>query len=689
MDNTNPLSQDPQQQVYNPLKFNDDVMQISDPLDLKIDDEELIKIINQRIKDSETFYEQRYDLKNRRKQNETYLFGRQLAQKEKTGKLKDYESRSSDNALYEIEASLEPLAMSKLPDIIVSAGDEEDQNKKESAKSLSIAIDDMNKKREQRMVLALGFKHLPVYFTGIIKTRWDASKGKNGDFVFEIIPPEYIVVDHNAQSKNPDDMSFIAQCVPMTAQDMIMRFPDKKQEIYEELGRMGIMVGAEPTWKDLASEVKIYEVWFDWYQKKGSKEVLSKPDPNVFEPGVEWEQVHGVMWKFNNLLLKKMLDPNYDHEGEDKMFMYQTPGDESTKQEVPPQIMLMSALTGQQIPGLVKEKVFHNYFDRCHKPFYFFGYDQWGKIAYDETSRIEQNIHNQENLDDQNKSILDQIKTRVKHIWSKDSGMRSGDVQKLDLDDPKMDALVEGDPNKVHSEVRPERPDASQFNALNDTRSRMYAISGSTAVRGSMQSDVATTNQIAREADFTRADSLVENTINAASEWMAQWQMQWIMLRYTESHLTQILGSKGAVTYLRLRRDMVSDGMEVMVKSSSTDKLKAQRNAMDTAKLGPPFTNPIDFFNDMDMSDPEGRAERGFLFSNDPATYFTKYILGLENTQQQVGALGAGQPPTTSPQPSQPAQTPPGAPQAPTPVNTSNVPSQPPVGVPASGGGIM
>lgn len=678
MDNqTSPLYTDPGQGVYNPLEFKDNVLQISDPLELKIEDDELIRIIDKRIKDSENFFEDKYNLKERRRRNETYLFGRQLVDKEKNNELKDYESRSSYNILYEIEASLKPLAMSKLPDILVTSGDDKDEKKKESAKNLSTAIDDMNKKREQRMVLGLGFKHLPVYFTAILKTRWDSTKGKNGDFLFEIIPPEYIVFDHTSQSKNPDDMSFIAQVVPMTVQDLLMKFPSKKKDIYEEMERVGIEAGKQPAYRDLASEVKPYEVWFDWWKRKGSDEIQDIPVDGAVLPDGEWEKVAGVLWKFEKLILDKMLDPNYDHEGEDKYFSYATPGDESTKQEVDPQTMLISALTGQQIPNLVKEKVYHNYFDRPHKPFYFFGYDQWGKVALDETSRIEQNIRMQENLDDQNRTMLDQLKSRIKHIWSKESGMKAGDVQRLDLDNPKMDALVEGNPNLVHAEVRPERPDSAQFEAIQNTASSMFAIAGSTAIRGQMQSKVATTNQIAREADFTRADDVVEDTVNAASEWMAQWQMQWIKLRYTEDHLRQILGSKGAVTYIKLRRDMISDGMEVMVKASSTDKLKAQRNAMDTAQLGPPFTNPLDFFQDMDMNDPDGRTERGMMFAMDPSGYFTKYVLGLDTSQQQAGALNAAAPPQIAPPMPQQSQQPS---QNPTAQNTSAVPFAPPTG---------
>jgi len=680
--NINSPYEDAQEQVSNPLDFDQSYVQITDPLQLDIDDVELEKIVDERIKASEKFYEEKYNLTARRKKNETYLFGRQVGEKEKDGKLKDYETRSSDNAIYEIESSLKPLAMSKLPDIIVTPGGE-DPERQQSAKDLSIVVDDINKKRRQRMILGLGFKHLPAYFTAVLKARWNSELGSDGDYCFDIIQPEYIIADHTASTTNPNDMSYIAQCVPMTVQEVLMKFPSKKDKLFEQLK---FDPNADPTWKQLATEVKVWEVWFDWYKKKGSKELVNSPDDSIYEPGVKWEKVSGVLWKYEHLILDKMLDPNFDHEGEDKIFSYANPGDETTKQEVQPQDLLISAITGQQIPNLTQEKIYHNYFKQPRKPFYFFGYDQWGKVYLDETSRIEQNIRNQENLDDMNKTILDQLKTRVKHIWGGESGLQKADIQRLDMDDPKMDVRVEGDPNKVHKAIEPERPDAAQFNALGDTRSRMYAISGSSAVRGQIQSDTATTNQIAREADFTRTDDLVEDTINAACEWMAEWQMQFIKLRYTEDHMKEILGSKGETTYIRLRRDMISDGMEVLIKASSTDKLKAQRNAMDTAQLGPPYTNPLDFFTDMDMNDPEGRTERGIMFATDPQGYFVKYIMHMDTGAQMAGALTAGLPGQTPPpaggppqgQPTPPPQGPQPPPQQPNPTDTTQIAATPP-----------
>src|SRR3990167_7431742 len=189
---------DEQQTISNPLEFKEGIGGNVDPLRLDIEDDELIKIIDQRLKTSEKYFDSKYNLKERRTKNEKFLFGRQVDDLEKDGKLKDYETRSSDNALYEIEASLKPLAMSKLPDMIVTSGVEGNQKSQKTADDLSIAINDFSKQREIRQTLGIAFKHLPIYFTAVIKARWNAQKQ---DFEFINVPPEYIIADHTSSSK--------------------------------------------------------------------------------------------------------------------------------------------------------------------------------------------------------------------------------------------------------------------------------------------------------------------------------------------------------------------------------------------------------------------------------------------------------------------------------------------------------
>jgi hypothetical protein len=641
----------------------------TDPLTITIEDDELVKIIDKRVKDSKDFFgSDKINLYERRKKNEIMLFGRQLLEKEKNNELKGYEVRYLDNALYEIEASIKPVALSKLPDLIVTPGQDTPESA-ETAKNVSMIVNNDLKKRENRRVLSIAFKHQPVYFTGIIKVRWDKNKGEFGDYVFENVHPDNITVDHTCITNDADKMGFIAEDLPCTVQDVLLNFSEKKEDFISELQKNGIKVQEEPTYKDLATPIKIKEVWLEWFEKDTKdKEKQSR--------------INGVIWKYGSVILKKTKNPNYDYQGKEKLYIYDVPGDESTKREMGPQDMMSALMTGGMTPNIQAETVYANYFDAPKKPYYFMGYDQWSKMAYDETSRIEQNILNQQDLDKRGKQITETLNERGKHIISKKSGITATDMEQMDLSDPNQDVLVDGDVNAVHTFLPPNRPTPAEFQDKLQIRDRMFSLSGATNLNGMMQSDVATTNQIARESNFSRIDDLTEDTVNAAAEWMGGWIMQFIKLRYTEEHMRKLLGSKGQVTFVKLKNDMIEDGMEVMIKASSTDKMRAQKNALDMAKLGPPFINPIDFFKDMDMDDPEGRAERGVMFAMDPNMYMSKYIMGLKDTEMMGAALN-GQMPIPNPLGGQP---PAGAtpmksqqPQQPAPQNPGNVPIQPPV----------
>lgn len=663
-----------------PLSLNgDDVTQeykkpieIADPLQLDVPDDELVKIYDKRIEESQAFFRKK-DLYNRRKRNETYVLGRQLKEKESQNKIKPYEAKVLDNALYEIEQSIKPVAMGNLPDMIVfdptTGGDNDETN------DITKFVDDVIRKREIKNALATAFRHHPVYYTGVLKMVWNPEKN---DAELLCIHPNKIDIDHTAISNDANKMRFISEKLPVTVQDVIIRFPEKEKEFREELTKHGIIGEQTPEWKAMASKIYIQEVHFTQHSKKKQpqQDPQSQPyDASQDEPGVKWEVVTGVFWKYDKVILKKMKDPNYDWEGVTKYYTYDDPSLEETKREVSPEEVMQSMMMGLQI-SISKEQIFRNYFEKPQSPYFFFGYDQWGEMAYDETSRVEQNIYNQENLDTRGKQITETLSNRGKHIWSKDGGMKASIIERMDMSDPEQDGLVEGNVNAVHKFIEPERPTSQEFNDMGSTRQKMFSVAGATNLSGTLQSDTATSNQIAREANYTRIDDLIDATINAACEWIAGWYLQFIKLRYTEAHYVRVLGLRGKQAYLSISSDSVTDGMKVAIKASGSDKAKRQRNAMDMAKLS--FIDPLTFFEDMDMIDPEGRAERMITFTADPVTYLEKYVYKAPITPMPPAVDPAmAEQPQEQPAPEMSGQ-------AATPMDTAQVQTEPPQEVAAS-----
>ena len=602
-----------EQLIDNPFIPKEGLISAQDPIALDIEDKKLIEIIDDWVDENKRKFNSEYDLDTRRKENEKYYFGRQLKEKDKKGEVKTYQSHYVNNEIWEAESHLKPLALSKLPDFKVTTTNEADESK-QSADDLTEVVNTDMKSRKRREVLGLGFKHNPIYFIGVIKAIWDYQKN---DYDFIIVHPDNIIFDFYASGKEATEMRVVAEYLPITPKEVLMRFPDKKEDFLEEFRKEKNINTEDIPEKAMASKIKIMEVWFTWFEQNGDK----------------WERVEGTLWKFNKVMLKKGKNPYFDYSGEKRLFTYK----DEKKEEVPLEQLQMMAM-GDEMMGVQSQQVFRNYFKDPQKPYILIGYEQWGKTPIDETSRVEQEIPLQNSLDKRGQQVDEMIdRARGKHIWSKLGGLKAEDLEELDMSDPEVDMLVDEDVNKVHEFIPGEQPSAQMFKDKQDSADKIRAKAGVQAITGEIQTDVATTNQIAREANFTRADDLVEDTINYASEKMAQWAMQFIKLFYTKEHLKEAHGADGSIIYKKLHRDLVDDGMEVVIKSSSTDKLRAEKLAKEAAQLQ--MIDPLSYYEDVGLTDPKGRTKRLIDYMADPLSYSMKHVEGLETTNQQVNAL--------------------------------------------------
>jgi len=596
-----------------------------DALRLDLKDSDFVEVMNQRVKDSRAFFKKKR-LYSRREKNEEYWLGQQISHMEKDGKLKPYHARYLDNIIFESEGTLKAVAVGRVPDLIVTPGNDSEESR-EIAENLTDVVNSRIRKRENRVILGRAYTHRPIYFTGILKARWDSEKGRLGDYVFESVHPNNVDVDHTATSNDVNEMDWIAEHYELSVKELLMRWPSKKQELLNELKWSKDDIENE---KKLATKLRIAEIWFTWYKKEGE----------------EWVRLEGTAWKYKDVVFDKIKNPYWDWEGETTMFTFDT---ETGKQSLEEADIRQSLVTGQPIEGLRTERIYHNHFRNPRKPYYLMGYKQLGMQVYDETTRIEQSIYLQDNINVRGKQITELAAlTKGKNVFSTDSGMDAKDVEEYDQGNPDQDLLVDGDLSKVHTFIPGTPPTQALFQDQNINRERLFSKMGTNAaLRGVREGpDPATKTQLFKESDFTRIDDEVEATINPAGEWMADWALQFIKLFYTEEHLERLVGKDGKVVFQKLDRDLVEDGVEVEVSASSVDKIRRKSEAFDRA--GIQMTDPISFFRDTEADDPKGRAEKLILFNTSPALYFQKFIEDKKDTQEQVDSLG--QQPTQVPQ---------------------------------------
>lgn len=572
-----------------------------DYLTLNVDDTELIKRINFRIEDAKAEFA-KLKIDDRRKENLDYLIGNQLPTN-----LKTWQSKFVDNVIYESEGSIKPIAMSSLPDLLIEGNGTPESA--ESAKVLTNHINNDLRSHEKRKVLSRSLRHHPVYLIGVLKCVW---KSDLNEYVFESILPSNIVLDPYATEANPDQMGFIAETYKMEVSDMLERFPDKAEQIYAKCGIKlddnGGMQGDNTT--KLGSKVDVWETWFT--ERFGGK---------VYE---------GMCLKWGDILLWKGLNPYYDYEGKTMTVL-------EDGSEVTPDII--NGILSGQLPDMPMEqtKVMYNYFTYPRKPYILISYDQWGDGPLDKTSRIEQNLRPQDALNKVGRKIIEMTdKMRGKDVFSKLSGLKKKDVAEIDLDDPDSSLLVDNKLSDVYTKIPGEKPPAELFAMRDNLKDTIFSKAGThDTTRGKFETDTAKTSEILRDADYGKIDDYVKETIDYAVWEMARWSLHMIKLFYTEDHFKRIKGEKGEQILTRLHRDMIDDGLEVVVSTTGADKNLRKQRALKMAELK--LTDPITFFEDLEMDDPKGRTEKLMLFQQDPATYMQKYVL------EQAPALPMGQ----------------------------------------------
>lgn len=663
------------------MNFEPSVLDAPPELNLEIDDKRLSEFIDIYVEEYKSKLEE-IKYKHRVDRNKRFLFGRQVNGQKYEGvnvtrTIKSYEKPFIDNVIKEGEDQIRSIIFSKMPDFIITGG--ETEKSEQTASRLSKIVNKRISSNELKRALTRAFRHLPVYFQGVLKYYWDPNKGPNGDFVIEAIHPENIIFDMSANENDPNKMSVIIHLVEKRLKEWIVMFPDKKNQLIkfaQAKGKLKSNVSPDSE-KGLSVKLKLQEVWFDWVEEEkeeaSEEEIEPKEDDsdeNLTTP--KFKRMSGVAWKADSDILDKKMNPNWDWEGEEKMFINGMP--------VPDELMPQLAAIGFEVEGLETKKVYRNFFKHPNKPFIFLGYDQWGEMPLDESSRIEDNLYLQENYDYRSMQVTRMIdNARTKHVFSALSGMKKETIQDMDLNNPDEDIFVDGELSNVYTNIEPQQPSPAMFADQNRSRERILSkVNIHGATRGEIQTDVATTNQIAREGDFTAQNNLSEDTVIAAATQIVQAYVHMMKLRYTPEHFQAILGRSGVQELTNLQFDMIEDGMEVEVFASGTDKLRQERQAKEDAQLG--VIDPLTYFRDTNRSDPEGRAEMLFWFQNAPELYFKKYIEGaevpdiadqLQMIQQQ--RLQAAQT-QANPQQGAPLNT---QPQQPSVSDTTNIPTQP------------
>jgi len=605
------------------IKLQDSLVQEASPLTLNLEDDEFVEVIDQRIADSVSYYKKK-NLYARQEKNVAYYMGQQF----KPEDIPNYELPYLENVIYEGIRRIKPIAASRLPDLTVKPGNTDPEAKK-NANTLTDLFNTDMKRRENRKLLGMAHVHEQLYFYACIKGRWNTEIGSDGNYQFINVHPTNIVWDHTCKTNSADDMAFVAENAELTVKQICMMFPKKEEEFLTYLG----LTPEKRTEKAMASTYKIWEVWFHWYKKTGDK----------------WEKINAVVWKYGSFVLGKMRNPYFDWEGKPHIF------DKSMKEKgLPTEEDLQRILFGDAEEDQAN-KVYYNYFKNAQKPYFFMVYEPLGLDPIDATNRVEQILYFQDHINREGQQITGMnARSAGKPVFNADA-LDKGTVEKIDWNNYKQAISVNGDDiGKTFTHVSMPAAPAQLYQSKQQDRSIAFEMLGVNATtRGVQESGDQTLGeaQMFREADYGFIDDLVEETINEAAEWMAQWAMQFIRLFYTKNHFIDAVGKDGEALYLTVNQDLVQDGMSVVVSASGVDKLMRKRLAMENMKLG--VGDILSYYEDTEQSNPKERAYKAFLFKASPMQYYQEF-LAPQGVQPGVpGPVQVPQPGVEQPMPPQ------------------------------------
>lgn len=593
-----------------------------DPLHLDLNDSEFVQVVRDNITASIDFYT-KDGLYEKQKKNVDYYYGKQKL--DTKGKRRPY----MENIIYEGISRIKPIALSRMPDLMVEPGNDSSESK-ENAEKLSRITNSDIKKRKNRKLMGLANKQEPLYYFAPVKAVWNPSIGEFGDYEFVNVHPKNIVFDHTATTNEQADMRFIAEKRKITIKEIIMTFPEKEAKIKAAFGWTDEENVSDET--KLATKDDCWEIWFDW-SKRGN--------------GNTWEKISGVMWMYKKLVLKKMKNPYFDFQGKKRQISFVLEEKQAISMDD------LFGLIDQQKGIETPQTVYNNYFTEPEKPYFFMVYENMGEHPIGATSRVEQVLLFQDSINQTGADIQDMNRrSRGKDIFDTNAiDQKTLDMIDIYDVDQVLGINVPSGRSIRDSHARIEQMPATQqmYKSKADDRQKafeMLAVGATT--RGVRESGDMTLgeSQMLREADYGVIDDIVEDTINALAEWQARWSMQFIKLFYTKPHMRNIIGKDGDILHESITNDLVEDGMEVVVSASGVDKLQRKRVAIENAKLG--LSDPLTFFEDTEQQNPKERAKRAMMFKVAPQLYMQEYLMdgmGPDNPAMP----GIGQPPAPIP----------------------------------------
>lgn len=520
-------------------------------LDIDLKDEVLIKNMEVRIADSSQYWDDPdgFNLHEVRQENRRLHMGRQVD----VTKLYRFQVPYVENEIFVATETIIAYLTAQQPQPEVYPSQDEIQSRK-FAVDLEKALTAHSQKYELSRKLEQCVRNLLLLRLGVIKLRFDPNAGEHGEIVPEVIDPENVIIDKNAtQDSNPE---FICHILKYSVQELIAKFPEKKEEILSEF-----QLDKNEDDSHLTDIVVCREVWFTYYEDNKPQEA--------------------VVWFTGKLVLDKIKNPNwlYNHynflDAPKKPFIplnYINDGTHWIDITTP----VEQASNMQQILNKRGRQIMEN----ADKSNGLLVISTDSGLTKDDGMNI---------TGDPNQKIF--IKTAGSSVQDLIYNLQAKDLPSYVIDD-KLDQR-----QTIHNIMGTPPQMRGDSDDKNNTLGESLMIK----------------NQATGRQD------LIVRAIDAFMYKYFNFLVQMMLVWYTDKHFFVYNGGDGDFDYITIHRDLIDKGMQVSVKSGTTlpfDKSRQEAVAIQLAKME--MIDPYNLYRDLHMDNAQKRYDAWFKWKTNP-----------------------------------------------------------------------
>lgn len=570
-----------------------------DTMSLGMSDEEIATAIGSRVMQAEAYWNKNLRLDAVRENVDKYYLNTYYSQDD----LFDFQVAYKDNRLFTAVETLVALVVSRPPQPLAMQAYNTEASyelSQQLQKALLCKYEDLYLKGKFHMIA----RHLLMgYRLAVMKYRWDENVGaiqddgtRFGDVAVDVIRPHRIVLDAGAQYI--DDVPLIAEYRSDSIDDLVARYPDKKEEIMREFG----------TKKNTSTKVGYVEIHFTTHDKTSGN------------------RIEAITWKYKNVILDSTKSPywNYDEEYQDDQ-------------------------------GRTRQA---NFLEKPTKPYVLFNFLNLGRWVIDDTSLMDQAIPQQEIVNKIGRQIVENAEqANSGTIWNSKM-IKQDEVAKL-TGDPGERVMSNG--NVTEAAARLPYNELAQY-VINEKLDARSEIDNIFSTHGAIRGETTDSKTLGQDVLSQRGDSariaILATSIEDGADRLYKGITQMFKVFYDVPQLFRYDGGDGQTNFFSYGRDQIEDGLGLRVKSGSVlpeDPVAKKQETIQTL----PILDPLSIAEGLNKENPMEWAKRNFYYRVLPDKYMTE-ILKIDPNQgqaqdpsalQHIQMLNSGQPVPPEPSP--------------------------------------